>query len=210
MVDYGIMPDMHVEDKLLGLLNNPKCKQIFAFESIQMEGAEYIQWAEEVLLHSDDEEINAGILELSPLMGGKINDFVNYFELMHALRAMMKRLGIIPPEGQNAVRLYLMGFCRLALDAVSAWTPHETQFYLEESYSKYIYDSDPELDDEYGSLFETMRFRAIYLDEEPAGAAAQLKKDYVDLLQKYLSSHSICLEKDETERLYINVVTCGH
>lgn len=198
--------NMDIEKKLLSLLDKPKCKQVFAFECIQMEGAEYLQWAEEVLLYSDDEEVNEAILELSPLMGSEIN----YFELVQALRAMMKRFGIIPPEGQNAVRLYLMGFCRLALDAVSAWTPHENQFYLEEPYSKYIYDSDPEMDDEYGSLFESMRFRAIYLDEEPAGAAAQLKKDYADLLRKYLSSHNICLEKNETEGLYINVVTCDN
>ena len=192
-------------DELHSLLNFPKCKQVFAFEGIQMEGVEYLQWAEEILLYSDDEEVNEAILELSPLMGKEIN----YFELMQSLRAMMQRFGIIPPKGQNAIRLYLMGFCQLALDAISVWIPHEGQFYLEETYSTYIYDSDPEKDDEYGALFADMRYRAIYLDEAPADAAAQLKIDYEKLLREYLNSHNIYLERSDTERFNINVVTCA-
>lgn len=193
---------------MLKLLESPKCRQVFAFESIQMEGGEYLAWAEDILTNSEDEEINEAILELSPLMGqGNKEGQINYFELTQALRAMMKRLGIIPPEGQNAVRLYLMGFCERALDAISAWTPHENQFYLEEPYSTYIYDSDPEMDEEYGSLFESMRFRAIYLDEGPADAAAQLKIDYENLLRNYLDSHHLRLEKNEKERLLINIST---
>lgn len=173
-----------------------------------MDGTEYLKWAEDILLCSEDEEINDAILELSPLMGhGYKEGQINYFELLQALRAMMKRFGIIPPKGQNAVRLYLIGMCQLALDAVSVWIPHENQFYLEEPYSKYIYDSDPKMDDEYGLLFESMRFRAIYLDEEPAGAAAQLKKDYVDLLRNYLNSHHLRLEKTEMDHFYINIST---
>ena len=192
-------------DELHSLLNSPKCKQVFAFEGIQMEGEEYLQWAEENLLYSDDEEVNEAVLELSPLMGKEIN----YFELMHSLRAMMRRFGIIPPKGQNAIRLYLMGFCQLALDAISVWIPHEGQFYLEETYSTYIYDPDPEEDDEYGALFADMRYRAIYLDEAPADAAAQLKIDYEKLLREYLNSHNIYLERSDTGRFNINVVTCA-
>lgn len=52
-----------------------------------------------------------------------------------------------------------------------------------------------------------MRFRAIYLDEEPAGAVAQLKKDYVDLLRNYLNSHHLHLEKTEMDHFYINKST---
>lgn len=189
-----------MKKELYNLLMNPLSKQVFAFEEVVIDDYnKYIIWVEYIYASDGFSSIQEEIYPLLKYIGNS-SEKINYWDLKSNLRSSMNNLGVAPPIGADAIKLYLYGYLQEKLMIINSCS--SSQLY---DIIMHIYELLSEYDkiESFSPLLK-IADKQIYNDHIPYYTESKKRNDLINAINKYILNHNIRIINKQ-ERYYIKI-----